>query len=170
MLFDHRVIETTTVRSTYPKTILQTANTTILYNKLFQLGWCVWVRIEIIIITIIIIIIRKKKLQKIMTIIILILIDVGDCGVGGGGERWGTRMIMWWVVGEVVIGVALYGRWSAGVTEQRVKAPGDVVGLHAAELLVDNRNQRGCAQDQQHQHLERQGRSHHPSEESVAAS
>lgn len=62
MLFDHRVIETTTVRSTYPKTILQTANIIILYNKLFQLGWCVCVRLEVIIIRITIIIIRKKKL------------------------------------------------------------------------------------------------------------
>jgi len=90
-----------------------------------------------------------------------VLIDMGDCG--GGGCGWSS---WWWVI----IGVALH-RWrSAGVAEQRVKAPGDAVGLHAAELLVNDRHQRGGAQDQQHEHLERQGRPHHPAEESVAAS
>lgn len=44
----------------------------------------------------------------------------------------------------------LHGRRSPGIPEQRVKAPGDVVGLHAVELLVDDRHQRGGAQDQQH--------------------
>lgn len=61
------------------------------------------------------------------------------------------------------------GRRPAGIPEQRVEAPGDVIGFHAAELLVDDRHQRGGAQHQQHEHLERQRGSHHPAEKPVAA-
>jgi len=96
------------------------------------------------------------------------LIDLGDCVVVR--DTYYCVAVDCWVDGGLVIAVVLHWWWSAGVAEQRVKAPGDAVGLHATELFVDDWHQRGGAQDQQHQHLERQGRPHHPSEESVAAS